>query len=61
MVLMANKTALFAVFKASSRVTRSFLSKVSVSISVKRIIILVLRTVAGGILFIAKNDLTKNY
>lgn len=34
MALIANKTALFAVFKASSRVTKSFLSSMSVSISV---------------------------
>lgn len=34
MALIANRTALFAVFTASSRVTKSFLSSMSVSTSV---------------------------
>ena len=39
-VFMASKTALFAVFRASSRVTNSFLSKESVSISANKKLIL---------------------
>lgn len=35
MALMANKTASFAVFIASSRVTKSFLRSESISISVR--------------------------
>uniref|UniRef100_A0A2P2IV03 Uncharacterized protein n=1 Tax=Rhizophora mucronata TaxID=61149 RepID=A0A2P2IV03_RHIMU len=38
MALMANKTAVFAVFKASSKVTKSLLSSMSVSISIQKFV-----------------------